>query len=98
MKSSKIELATFTCPSSAPFPVSRSLLLAAPLFSLSRPRRPLVLSAPVRALYKERTDHGPQPALLSHAPAPCSGGSLKSKRIIQILSAVNCRFLGPNTR
>jgi len=27
-----------------------------------------------------------------------TGGSLKSKRIIQILSAFNCRFLGPNTR
>ncbi len=27
-----------------------------------------------------------------------TGGSLEGKRIIQILSAFNCRFLGPNTR
>jgi len=40
--------------------------------------------------------------LLLHAPCsllcPYTGGSPKSKRIIQILSAFNCRFLGPNTR
>ena len=80
-------------------PVFRSVLLAVLLFSPSRPRRALVPSAPVRGLYyKQRTDHGRQPALLSRPPAPCSGGSLKSNRIIRNLSAFDCRFLGPNTR
>jgi hypothetical protein len=40
--------------------------------------------------------------LLLHAPCsllcPYTGGSLQGKRIIQILSASNCRFSGPNTR
>jgi len=27
-----------------------------------------------------------------------TGGNLEDDRIIQILSAFNCRFLGPNTR
>ena len=80
-------------------PVPRPVLSALPLFSPSRPRRALVRSAPVRGFYhKEWTDPRRQPALLSHPPVPCSVGSLNSKRIIQILSAFNCRFLEPNTR
>jgi hypothetical protein len=39
-----------------------------------------------------------QPGRMDEMNPSSTGNSLRSKRIIQILSAFNCRFLGPNTR